>query len=262
MPGPSFSANWLKTGEATFECWVKMPNPRTKPLAIFSVGNSTSNYMLLGVRPSAAGTNPGKLELRATGTAISKTAVSESRIDDNAWHHIALVLSYFSESTMLEYYIDGKYDSGALLSKEFIKPSTWTTTYLGDVSRFLSGYDSAGSPMDEIAVFNKPLSDERIKAHSSLVKPSIDLAAVATVNITGSISMRTNLIISPAATVGLKGNISFSSLKAPLPFALSSLVTRKGFIDYRLSAKTIKANALLDRNYSTTLQIKKGTRLK
>ena len=235
-----------------------MPNPRSAPMPVFCIGTSASNHMTVGIRPSATGTNPGRLELRLAGP-FTHTQVSDVRIDNNEWRHIALQFRYQFETTVIEMFIDGKPDKAVLAPKEFVLPSTWKTTLLGE-SKFITGYQTG--QMDEIAVFNKPLSNERIAAHSSLTKPNIELDAKATVDITANIGYSRTLLWSLTSHVLASGNVGLSLDRPKITHSLTSKVTYKGNIDYALLAKPIVWHTkLAAHSTETILQRREHTRL-
>jgi hypothetical protein len=95
----SHSQNW------TFEFFFKIGQvySNSNPLYIFNMGSSGSELISAFVNaPYAA--NPGKLVVFMTGVSTNLSITSTNRLDDNAWHHVAIV---HTANTGTALYVDG-----------------------------------------------------------------------------------------------------------------------------------------------------------
>ena len=89
----------------TFEFFFKTGGgySNSSPFTIFYMGSSGSEYIRAQINAPYVG-NPGKLIWQMSGTSTNINFASTSRLDDNAWHHVAFVHTANTGGVL---YIDG-----------------------------------------------------------------------------------------------------------------------------------------------------------
>jgi hypothetical protein len=105
-PATDDSAAIFNNNESyTFEFFIKIGQQysNSNPFTIFRIGSSGSEFMQAYVF-APYDSQPGKLAFLMSGTSTNIGLTSSIRVDDNAWHHIAIV---HTASTKTDMYIDG-----------------------------------------------------------------------------------------------------------------------------------------------------------
>ena len=101
----------------------------------------------------------GKLFMRYSGSTTSTSGAGSARINDGAWHHLALVCSYDGASSTFSLYVDGNLDIGPLTKSGATKQATtFGDIYLGAYG--LPGRKLAGT-VDELRISNVALEPEQ-----------------------------------------------------------------------------------------------------
>lgn len=256
------SNDYMRTGFFTISFWFKSLAPTVnKPLAIMCTGTNSNNHMTVLLRPSTTGTNPGRLQLMLAGP-LSVNVTSTNRFDDERWHHCAIVFGEVFETTNIELWFDGQFDTNFQQPKYFKAPSNMINsgTTIGQ-SKWITGATNDGVTLDELAFFNRVLPDERIKAHSKLSQ-DIEIRLDSNVSILSRIDAKRELIYSLASQVLLSSHIGYVSNKRPLVFSLSSTVSRSAFIDVSIAPKPRRFKATVNNNKTqATIQRKESIRV-
>ncbi|WP_428262552.1 LamG domain-containing protein [Haliangium sp.] len=131
------------------------------------VSGSDGFHMWLGCRSSASQVCPaGSSGARAGGTFRSLQSVPDgasycgtSRIDDGAWHHLAVVKDGHADATVT-LYVDGVAE--AQLDASFAAPIDFQDNVDLNVGAFIDGSFQAEATLDEVAIWRRPLSAEEI----------------------------------------------------------------------------------------------------
>lgn len=146
--GIALSGNFSTLPPLTIEAWIKS-SVNGKPF----IADSSPNGFHIGINSSKAW-----LYLNAAANSITGTKT----IDDNQWHHIAMVLL----ATGVYIYVDGVID--------FSAPGA---TYPGSATDTLAiGYgpvhgNNWNGLLDEISIYRKALTPEQIASHYALGSP-------------------------------------------------------------------------------------------
>lgn len=166
------------TGAFTVECWVKIPAFTQDWQAIVTKGDSAWRlHRFAGSRTVAFGTS-GLSNVDLPGTTV---------IDDNQWHHLAVVYDGFTKRL----YVDGKLDAYARVTGRLAENAHRVLVGENDqqTGRFLAG------SVDELAVYRKALSPTEISEHvaqsgAALLRSqaTINLPGFAPLNLDGSIN--------------------------------------------------------------------------
>lgn len=192
----SVNSDWTRNRDQTIEFWFRQPSNSTSTYCVLSVGLNGSNKLLLSVQRSNHGSLPGRVALTLTGSGYNLTWSTTNRYDDGEWHHCVIVLFQMFDVMNQFFYIDGQFESQNYKNSPFVFGSNWGNTTLGDASRFAAGYVITGSPIDEIALYDYELPDDRIEAHYNEVMhvpagPSVAIAGQ--IDISGSV--KTNKLV-------------------------------------------------------------------
>lgn len=188
-PPMTVSSSWTDNWDQTIEFWFKAEPRGTNTMPIVSVGKSNGYKLILSIRRGNHTASPGVLWLQLSNFNSHNHFMSTKRHDDGEWHHCAVVMmqaySYFN----LYFYIDGveEYSTTKYLEFPF---GDWGDTRIGDCSHLAAGYNLSGSPIDEIALYDKALSTDRILAHYNEVMagPSgLSVAIAGQIDISGSV---------------------------------------------------------------------------
>lgn len=242
-PPMTVDSTWSRSRDQTIEFWFKAAPLGTNTMPIVSVGISSAFKMILSVRRSNHTVEPGKLWLQLSnnnGGQYHNNYYSINRYDDGKWHHCVIVLSNMFEVLNQYFYIDGELESQNYVARSFTFGS-WGNTRIGDCSHLASGYTISGSPLDEIALYNKALSPERILAHYNEVMaspPGPSVAIAGQIDISGSV--KTNKLVRlNTAQFDVDGFIRALILKDPLPFSIASQIDILGNVKAALAGKPV-----------------------
>lgn len=188
-PPMQVSSSWTENWDQTIEFWFKAAPRGTNTMPIVSVGKSNGYKLILSIRRGNHSSNPGLLWLQLSNLNAHSHYFSNERYDDGEWHHCAVVMmqaySYFN----LNIYIDGVEENSYSEYKEF-PFGDWGDTRIGDCSHLAAGYTLSGSPLDEIALYDKALSPDRILAHYNEVMggpAGLSVAIAGQIDISGSV---------------------------------------------------------------------------
>lgn len=241
----SVNSDWTKKRDQTIEFWFRQPRNSTSTYCVLSVGLNNSNKLLLSVQRSNHASIPGRVALTLTGAGgYNLTWNTTNRYDDGEWHHCVIVMLQLSGVLNQFFYIDGQFESQNYKNSPFEFGSNWGNTTLGDCSRFAAGYVIAGSPIDEIALYDYELPDDRIEAHYNEVMhvpagPSVAISGQ--VNLSGS--LKTNKLVRlNTARFDVDGFIRALILKDPLPFSIGSQIDIFGNVKTALAGKAVAAS--------------------
>ena len=236
-------STWSRSRDQTIEFWFKAAPLGTNTMPIVSVGISSAYKMILSVRRGNHTVEPGKLWLQLSnnnGGPYHDHYYSINRYDDGKWHHCAVVMIQFASVLNLFIYIDGVEERSFYKNIDF-PFGNWGSTRIGDCSHLAAGYTISGSPIDEIALYNKALSLDRILAHYNEVMagpPGPSVAIAGQIDISGSV--KTNKLVRlNTAQFDVDGFIRALILKDPLPFSIASQIDILGNVKAALAGKPV-----------------------
>lgn len=150
-------------GEFSIEAWIKAP---TQPAGwwlhtIYGKGgtNWKAGYLIAvrGDKDAAGMGGFGTLVSREGGGTETYT---DKNVDDDEWHHVVGVFS--RSSGEIKAYIDGKLEQ-AVATDKTIDVSTQAEARIGRSSQQSNDADWFFGCIDEVRLYNRPLSDEEIK---------------------------------------------------------------------------------------------------
>lgn len=139
----------------SFEAWVKT-NVAGSTDTHTVIRRDGTDIVLLRVRGSSIGVNPGQAEVYIDGTTLLST--SSYRVDDGNWHHIV----YTQSGNAAKLYIDGTQRATATTTQSTFNFGVGGTTYIGSAAGTSEFYKGV---LDEVAVYNTALSAARVTAH-------------------------------------------------------------------------------------------------
>lgn len=258
-------SSWYRGDSQTIEFWFKQEPNSTNTYAVLSFGSNASNRVILSVCRSNHQTVAGKVWLSLYG-AFQANFYSENRYDDGQWHHCVIIMLHTGSTFNQYFYFDGQYES----YNSRVTPlniGNWGNTYIGDCSKFAAGYVISGSPIDEIALYDYELPDERIEAHYNevmrgpVVPPLPEIHLSSTVVVSGN--LKTNKLIRiNTALINVRGNIKAFVLKDPLPFSISSQIGISGHMSVGLMGKPVSISTRLQSSdIDIIIQRKIGVRI-
>jgi hypothetical protein len=158
------------TDDFTAEAWIKTSENNER--SVF--GKRGTTYWHVTVTDD--GSQIGRLRVNVFDGTVSRQAYSLVRVDNGAWHHIAVV---FDRDSGIRFYTDGAaagFAPGAMAGD------------LDNAAEFvvgkISGYSNFKGDIDEVAVYRSALSLERIQAHyyaarEDIVPPAVTLTEPA-----------------------------------------------------------------------------------
>ena len=256
-PPMTVSSTWSRSRDQTIEFWFKAAPLGTNTMPIVSVGSSGAYKMILSIRRGNHTSEPGKVWLQLSnnnGGFYNDHYYSIKRYDDGKWHHCVIVLMNFAEVLNLSIYIDGVEERSYYKDIDF-PFGNWGSTRIGDCSHLAAGYSISGSPIDEIALYNKALSPDRIVAHYNEVMagpPGPSVAIAGQIDISGSV--KTNKLVRlNTAQFDVDGFIRALILKDPLPFSISSQIDIFGNVKTALAGKAVATSTRMQSNELDTI---------
>ncbi len=153
----TFGYNGVTGGNPrTVEMWVKIPNV-SENLGIFSCGRYQSGTSYYGKRLDLRLQSSGELRMEISGDGLDTT----QKIDDNQWHHIALVVK---NSTDVELYIDGELDASKTLTKTMnTDPHTEGIRIFRGSPGVYDSYGVTGMSIDSFRYWSMALTQEQLQ---------------------------------------------------------------------------------------------------
>lgn len=255
-------STWSRSRDQTIEFWFKQEPNSTNSYGVVSVGVNNSFRMFVAVMRSNHASFGGLVFLSLAG-GVNLNVRTANRYDDGKWHHCVIQLMNMGGFFNQYFYIDGQFESHNSYGSEFIFGS-WGNTSIGDVSRFASGYNTVGSPIDEIALYDYLLSDERILAHYNEVMaalPGPSVAIAGKIDISGSVKTNKRMRLG-TAQFDVDGFIRALILKDPMPFSIASQIDISGFVKTALAGKLVAMSTRMQSSeIDTIVQTGIGIRL-
>jgi hypothetical protein len=146
----------MSVSETTLAGWVKFSCDGV-PRAIISIGNGvgamTNDYALL-----INHTNTGTVRVLACNGSEVQAIRGRTSIGDNAWHHVAFVMS--SDSFAL--YIDGEIDVEPVARTVTPQWAEGFRLYLGDLRPLSSTTWKLVGAIDEVRIYSRALSAQEV----------------------------------------------------------------------------------------------------
>lgn len=220
----SVPSTWSQSSDQTIEFWFKQEPDSTSSYGVLSVGTNTSNYLFVAVMRSNHASYGGQVFLSFAGSAGANWR-TENRYDDGQWHHCVIQMMNMYGVLNQYFYIDGELESSNFYYGEF-SFGNWGDTVIGDVSRIVNGYSISGSPIDEIALYDYLLDDDRILAHYNEVMstPSeLEVSIGGTISVSGSLStlvLRDPLFVRVSSVVHVLGSLGLDMYGKPVSISL------------------------------------------
>ncbi len=169
------------TSAFTFEAWVKAPAPQGMTASDYPtiIRRDGSDIVLLRVRASGLGVEPGQAEVYIAGTTL--TSGPSYRVDDGNWHHVAFTQS----GNQARLYIDGVQRASATTAQSTFNFGTG----VGYIGYGGSSAEHFQGTLDEVAIYSTALSAARITAHANYVDAAepleIDAGTAGTLTFAG-----------------------------------------------------------------------------
>ena len=154
---------------ATLEFWVKTATRKPKRQPIGLLDPSGAAFLVDFNRAGSLEGEAGRTNffLRATGQKECLSGDTPTTIYDGKWHHVAWVVRDPAKN-QAEVYIDGRRDRAFTLARDQ-RPSRFANFgvpfVIGAVNNRGSVAGHGEAVFDEVAVYDHPLSAERIAAH-------------------------------------------------------------------------------------------------
>jgi len=158
----------LTTG-STLEFWLKTTTSKLKRQPIGLLCPDGTAFLVDFNRAGSLAGEKGRTNffLRAVGTKRCLSGDTSATLYDGRWHHVAWVVRE-PAANRAEVYIDGKLDRAFGLARKQ-SPAEFTNFavpfVIGAVNNRGRVSGHAEAVFDEVAVYGKPLSAERIRAH-------------------------------------------------------------------------------------------------
>ena len=236
-------STWHANRDQTIEFWFKQESNSATSYCVLSVGASAGRRLLIAVSRSNHPSYPGKVSFSFNGASGSVNLYSEKRYDDGQWHHCVIEIYQYGGFTNLYFYFDGQLESHHYRAYPF-EFGNWGNTTIGDCERFVPGYVIQGSPIDEIALYDRVIDDERKLAHYNEVMsgpPGPSVAIAGQVDISGAV--KTNKLVRlNTAQFDVDGFIRAPILKDPLPFFIASQIGMFGNVKTAMAGKAVAAS--------------------
>jgi hypothetical protein len=170
MGDPASGIFDFDTEDFSVEAWIKTSENNERSV----IGKRGTTYWQVTVTDD--GSQIGRLRANVFDGAVSRQAYSLVRVDNGAWHHIAVV---FDRDSGIRFYTDGAaagFVPGAMAGSL----SNAAELVVGKIS----GYSNFKGDIDEVAVYRGLLSAERVQAHyyaalNDTTAPNVTLTAPA-----------------------------------------------------------------------------------
>jgi hypothetical protein len=191
------SQNW------TFEFLFKIGQvySNSNPFTIFRVGSSGSEEMKAFVSPPYAA-NPGKLTWYMTGVSTNLSLGSTNRLDDNAWHHVAVVHTANSKT---ELFVDGTLNQSLTHSSfgnQYKLFDRYSNISLGANSSALSTESFLGG-IDDFLIYDYALSAAQVAGNYTSTIPSVNISYTAEVMTASNANL-------PMPVISAQRNVAYS----------------------------------------------------
>lgn len=241
----------------TFEFFFKIGQvySNSNPFNIFKIESSGSESIKAWINPPYTA-NPGKLIFQMTGTSTTLNWTSTSRLDNDAWHHVAFVHTANTGSIL---YIDGVSNDNQTHSsvgnqyKLFDRYSnliigadnsaTSTTSFLGGIDDFLIyGYALTSTQVaDNFASVNStPVSyTAAVMTVSTSTMPMPVISGTA--NYTHTASTATALAVDPAVSTIRNIDINGGGVSTASALSVDPAVSAIKNVNYSHTAATASA---------------------
>lgn len=155
---------WHRSTSQTIEFWFKQDAEATNSYCVVSAGTSSTRRMIIAVEAGNHQWYPGHLYLGFSGSSGGGSVYTNDGWADGEWHHGVVIIDQ-SNRTNVYMYVDSVLVREQNYFHAFRFENRWGNTRIGDTGPTASGYSISGSPIDEIALYDKALSPDRILAH-------------------------------------------------------------------------------------------------
>jgi alpha-tubulin suppressor-like RCC1 family protein len=161
LPGDPLAGD----SEFTAEAWVKWEGGSLQQEAVFALGSSSSNYLLLTPQSSSSG-HPLAFEIHpSSGSPV--IVHTSAKLPANKWEYVAV--SEDSSGT-LKLYLKG--EVAATVNSSTVSPASLGSEGLTeDLLGYLPTNSKFKGKLSNVAFYGKALSEERIKTHFLLTVP-------------------------------------------------------------------------------------------
>lgn len=248
------SQNW------TFEFFFKTPQTysNSNPFYIFFMGSSGSEQISAYINPPFVA-NPGKLTVFMTGTSTNLSLLSTNRLDDNEWHHVAIV---HTANTGTALYVDGSLNQNLTHAsfgnqyKIFDRYSNLligsgsapaTQAFLGGIDDFLIyGYALTAAQVlgnyNSVSAVNLSYTAAVMSASNSTL-PMPAISATKTVNYTDTASTASADIVHSSVSTTRNIDLNGGGVSTSSALIVDPIVTTTKNIEYLHTTSTASATS-------------------
>ena len=153
------TSNYYGDNNWSLEAWIKT-DQQSSPNGYKTVlRRSTPGHVILRVRGSLLAFEPRKLELYYTAPGYGTINLFSSiPVDDLATHHVVVSCQNYVDCIM---YVD----KNVVAQSGVFNYGPWTNTSPQQIGREASNTELFVGNMDEVAIYDQPLSSTRVTAH-------------------------------------------------------------------------------------------------
>ncbi len=152
------------TGKFTISAFVKINDLSARSVIVSSTATSTAKGFCFMYETYGSGYGDHQLRFMTTNGSTSFSAVGSIRtINDNNWHHVAVV----GDGNTVRFYVDGVSDASPTAITLFSTGSATSTTLIGKTRSASGLFLGMSGAIDEVNIFNEPLDQSEIKELSN-----------------------------------------------------------------------------------------------
>jgi hypothetical protein len=255
--GDDSAANFSHNQSWTFETFFKIGQvySNSNPFGLFRVNSSGQEYMYAYVNPPYVA-NPGKLIFQMNGATALINLTSTNRLDDNAWHHLAIV---HTSNTGTALYIDGTLNENlthSAFGQQYKLFDRYSNMAIGTDPAAPGLYSWLGG-IDDFLIYHYALTSTQVADNFASVNstPVSYTAAVMTVststmpmpvisgtaNYTHTASTATGLAVDPAVSTIRNIDINGGGVSTASALSVDPAVSAIKNVNYSHTASTASA---------------------
>jgi hypothetical protein len=131
-------------------------------------------------RPEVFGGLGDARQIAMTGpNGVYYTDYTESPVFDEAWHHVVAIWSNDSGDTTMSWYFDGEFQGSQVQGEAVLNYddlAEWSNPLIGSNGNPGWLYNGFEGTLDEVAIYDYVLSEERIEAHYNAIPEPMTIA--------------------------------------------------------------------------------------
>lgn len=165
IPNSKDSHSFIQnTGKFTISAFVKINDLSARSVIVSSTATSTAKGFCFMYETYGGGYGDHQLRFMTTNGSTSFSALGAvGTINDNNWHHIAVV----GDGNTVRFYVDGVPDASPASITLFSTGSATSTTLIGKTRSASGLFLGMSGAIDEVNIFNEPLDQTEIKELSN-----------------------------------------------------------------------------------------------